>query len=345
MLWLWGEPMEETPSLELAEIAASTRPVCERAQGMLEGLRRVVPFDAAWLALADPMRRSYTSLAGKGLDKGTLQYLAGPQMAQDIEVTRTNRAGPPLSPSDLPYPASDLPTWAECLIPAGFHEALAVGLFDRAGCHIGFLTLLFRNRQPPPLDARRRLHELTPLLADGIDPIRSLAAAARVVQGATAGAVLYCDRPPRPLPGLDGDGLLADGSPVVAIARSCLESGRVFASFLWPLGGPHAPEGHIRVTVLAGTEMPATRTLGTVVLSPVTELRGLTPRELEVLGLLVAGYSNQRIADALVVAGRTVATHIEHILTKLGTTTRTHAAVQAERKGLYVPLRHSLELV
>jgi DNA-binding CsgD family transcriptional regulator len=185
---------------------------------------------------------------------------------------------------------------------------------------------------------RHRLHQLTPVLAHGIDPSRSLAAAARVVRGSTAGAVLCCGHGTQPLPGLDGDALLAEGSPVVAIARSCIDDGQVYTSFLWPRGGRHAPDGHIRVTVLASPGEAVARLLGAVVLSPVTELRGLTPRELEVLGLLIDGCSNQQIAHALVVAPRTVAAHLEHILAKLDAPSRTLAAVRAEREGLYVPL-------
>src|SRR4051812_42292033 len=108
--------MEQTRSLDLAEIAEiadSTSSLSERTQEMLEKLRRLVPFDAAWLALADPMSSSYTSLASTDLDERTLQYLSGPKMARDIEVTHTQRDRPPLSPSDLPYPAAELPTWAE----------------------------------------------------------------------------------------------------------------------------------------------------------------------------------------------------------------------------------------
>jgi DNA-binding NarL/FixJ family response regulator len=74
-----------------------------------------------------------------------------------------------------------------------------------------------------------------------------------------------------------------------------------------------------------------------VLLSPAGDLRGLTPRELEVLGLVVDGCSNQQIARALVVAPRTVAAHLEHILVKLHASSRTLAAVRAERQGLYVP--------
>ena len=55
------------------------------------------------------------------------------------------------------------------------------------------------------------------------------------------------------------------------------------------------------------------------------------------LGLLVEGCSNQEIARTLVVTPRTVATHLEHVLTKLAAPTRTRAAVRAERDGLDVP--------
>ncbi|WP_409330267.1 helix-turn-helix transcriptional regulator [Trujillonella humicola] len=329
--------MTQMPLLELAEIAASTGPLLDRSQDMLEALRRIVPFDAAWLALADPMGSSYTTIASTAFGESTLRYLNGPAMAHDIEVTHTDPARPPLSPSDLPYPAADLPTWAECFIPAGFHEALGVALFGEGQRHVGHLALLFGSKEPPPLAMRRRLHYLTPILARGSDPFRSPAAAAQMVRGATAGAVLCREGATRPLPGLDGDALLTAGSPVVTLAHSCLDDGHVYGSFLWPRGGRHAPDGHVRVTVLAGTDEAPASVLGTVVLSPVADLRGLTPRELEVLGLLVDGCSNQQIARALVVTPRTVAAHLEHILAKLDAPTRTLAAVRAEREGLYVP--------
>src|SRR4051812_45512984 len=104
--------MAQTSSMELAEIADSTGPLPGRARDMLESLRGLVPFDAAWLALAEPLSSNFTSLASTDLEYGVLQYLNGPRMARDIEVTHTDAGRPPLSPSDLPYPAADLPTWA-----------------------------------------------------------------------------------------------------------------------------------------------------------------------------------------------------------------------------------------
>jgi DNA-binding CsgD family transcriptional regulator len=323
--------------LLLAETAASAATTDARARAMLEVLRRIVPFDGAWLALADPLSRSYHSLASVGLDVATEEFLSGPLMARDIEATGTDRARPPLSPSDLPYPADELQTWAECLMPAGIHEALAVALFAPTGRHVGFLALLSGTHEPPTAESRRRVAEVAPALAHGIDPMRSLVTLARMVRGATAGVVLRRDGRIEPLTGLDGDPLLAVGSRVLTTASGRLADGQVFSSFLWPLGGRHAPGGHARVTVVAAPDDGPTVLAGVVLLSPVPDLHGLTPRELEVLGLMVEGGSNHEIARVLVVAPRTVAAHIEHVLVKMNAPTRTLAAVRAEREGLYVP--------
>jgi LuxR family maltose regulon positive regulatory protein len=60
----------------------------------------------------------------------------------------------------------------------------------------------------------------------------------------------------------------------------------------------------------------------------------LTDRELEVLRLLAAGRSNQRIAHDLVVALDTVKKHVTHILGKLGAANRTEAVARARELGL-----------
>jgi non-specific serine/threonine protein kinase len=62
--------------------------------------------------------------------------------------------------------------------------------------------------------------------------------------------------------------------------------------------------------------------------------QGLTPREREVLRLMVEGRSNPEIADALFISPRTAETHVTHILAKLGVTSRAEAAAHAVRVGL-----------
>lgn len=93
----------------------------------------------------------------------------------------------------------------------------------------------------------------------------------------------------------------------------------------------------MRVTVLKAPDDSPPWVSALILLSPAGDVRGLTPRELEVMGLLVEGCSNDEIARHFVLAQRTVAAHLEHILRKLDAPTRTLAAVRAEREGLYVP--------
>ena len=59
--------------------------------------------------------------------------------------------------------------------------------------------------------------------------------------------------------------------------------------------------------------------------------RQLTPRELEVLGLLVEGMSSKDIAGTLSISTNTVRTHIENILTKLQVRSRLEAVAFAVR--------------
>jgi ATP/maltotriose-dependent transcriptional regulator MalT len=61
---------------------------------------------------------------------------------------------------------------------------------------------------------------------------------------------------------------------------------------------------------------------------------GLTQREAEVVRLLARRLSNPEIAEALFVSPRTVQTHVEHILAKLGVSNRREAAEAATRLGL-----------
>jgi HD-GYP domain-containing protein (c-di-GMP phosphodiesterase class II) len=61
---------------------------------------------------------------------------------------------------------------------------------------------------------------------------------------------------------------------------------------------------------------------------------GLTPREVEVLVLLAHGGSNKEIATRLVVSPKTIGTHIEHIYSKIGCSTRVGASLYAMQHGL-----------
>ena len=60
----------------------------------------------------------------------------------------------------------------------------------------------------------------------------------------------------------------------------------------------------------------------------------LTTRERDVLRLLAQGKTNREIATELFVSVGTVKIHVEHIISKLGVSDRTQAAVRAVELGL-----------
>ena len=74
---------------------------------------------------------------------------------------------------------------------------------------------------------------------------------------------------------------------------------------------------------------PASETLNRVV-----QIGNLTPRQLQVVGLLGRGFKNRQIAESLVITERAAAAHVERIMDKLGVGSRTEIAVWAAEHGL-----------
>jgi DNA-binding CsgD family transcriptional regulator len=97
---------------------------------------------------------------------------------------------------------------------------------------------------------------------------------------------------------------------------------------IWTVGSRYSIEELIAETIAAGTPESSGSQQRT---SPHPLL---TRREQEVLNLVVAGMTDQQIADELYVSYRTVTTHVTNILNKLGASSRTEAAAIAVREGM-----------
>ncbi len=63
-------------------------------------------------------------------------------------------------------------------------------------------------------------------------------------------------------------------------------------------------------------------------------LSDLTPREMEILQLVLAGRTNKAIAAEVFISEKTVEFHLDHIYTKIGLRTRILAGVWALQHGM-----------
>jgi DNA-binding CsgD family transcriptional regulator len=319
---------------EVAGIAGTPGGMSERADALLAVVGKVVPFDAGWIALLPPGRRIHVPLSRRGYDDRVRSYLDSPDVLADIELTGMHRSSRPVRGPDSPVPLSEVPGWAEYLEPAGFREGLSVGLFGPDGRYLGVLAVHTCTAVPATQEAYNLVGLLAGQIATAVDPLRSIATIAGIVHSATAGIVLTPAGTVLPLPGLPDHVLLARGSDVLEVAAAGLAEGSVHTSFLAQLPGAGA---HVRITVLAAPPDVQFFAAAVVLISPPGELYGLSPRELQVLGVLVTGASNQQMAAALGITGRTIAVHVEHARTKLAASSRTAAASRALRLGLFVP--------
>ncbi|MGS0684625.1 hypothetical protein ACVBEQ_05655 [Nakamurella sp. GG22] len=322
---------------ELAEVAASSATIHERAGEILAQLGRIVAFDVGWLAVRDPELRRHVPLATTGDAAPLRDYFGRPEADAEVEALGLNRLRPPILASEIPGPLSEVRAWGEHLLPAGLRQGLAVGLFTSGGRHIGFLGLLSADRAHPSHAERNVVAVCTTVIADGLDRTREIAETARAIQSAVAGVVLTRGGDVLPLPGLPDDGMLAPGSPILLVAADELARGGPHASFLVP--APSNDEVQlIRVTALDFTRPELDNLTAAVLLCPAGDLHGLRVLDLRVLGLLVDGITDiPTMGQALHVAGRAVSDSLDRSMAALGSDDLTSATLRGLRSGLRIP--------
>jgi DNA-binding CsgD family transcriptional regulator len=247
-------------------------------------------------------------------------------------LRRRNR---PLCLRDLPVPAAEIPSWAEHWWPAGYREGIGVPLGARDGRHLGVMTMYTDSPAHPSDAARDVIRAVAPMISAAIDPMNTMVGLAALVGDARAGGVVGRGGLVHRLPGMPLHPRLTENSRVVLTALANLTDRRTQAAFLCP--DPHGRDDYARVTAIACPPSTANHFTALILISPTGDLLGLTRRELEVLGFVIDGRTNQHIAHALFITERTVAAHLEHIRAKLGAPTRTVAAVRSLDLALYIP--------
>lgn len=74
---------------------------------------------------------------------------------------------------------------------------------------------------------------------------------------------------------------------------------------------------------------------------PMKTLSDLTSRELEILQLVLVGYTNKAIAAEIFISEKTVEFHLEKIYTKIGVRTRLMAGIWALQQGILLETRET----
>jgi LuxR family maltose regulon positive regulatory protein len=203
--------------------------------------------------------------------------------------------------------------------------------WPREGEYLVLARLLLAQQQPDrALRLLAWLHDqaMAQERADSLIEVRALQALARAARGDQTGALTTLGEA-LALAAPEGyvRVFVDEGTPMARLLGSfaaAQRSGRVALPaavaprYLDRLALAFQPRG-ARPT--PGTTRPAGEVAG--LLAPLSE------RELQVLGLLAAGRSNQQIADELVVVLDTVKRHVGHILDKLGAANRTQAVARA----------------
>jgi two-component system NarL family response regulator len=168
---------------------------------------------------------------------------------------------------------------------------------------------------------------------------------AEAVNGEQAVAMYRTERPDVTL--MDMWMPVMDGFEAVAAIRGEFPEARIIA--LSTFGG----DEDIRRALLAGAQAYLTKDvlhdeligaiqavhagkpyLSASVVAALVPHPELTGREIEVLRLIVHGFSNKRIASDLRIADDTAKNHVKNILKKLGVDDRTQAATAAIQRGI-----------
>lgn len=313
---------------EIGMLVREPDPVQARQETM-RLLNEVLDGDAASLVAVDPFGGEHRQIAGLGYAAETARSLA-------VDFARTPWFDDVLN-SDLPPSISEEPSqsfrrgwfYEEYVEPAGFRDGMT-GALRRDGRYVGLVHLSTGRAGAFDTRVRRLLASVMPALAAMADVTGQAVQA--VGMGSLDRAALVSGDRVVPVPGRNRPQVLEDGAfrEVVAEFR---ESGGRRLHILWPLDrmwhrvGLLSPEPSVR---LRGAVLVHTR--------PAEVPYGLTGREVEVLTRLAMGMTNDVIAQQFFLSPRTVHKHVEHILQKTRTSSRTEAAALAVRESILYPV-------
>ena len=293
---------------------------------ILAQLERVVHQDAAALLAWDPLAGKHIVLGNSAYDEATLDGL-GERYVQTDPHRRMLEQRRPLRITDLPYDYRKTDLYQEVLRPAGFADGMSSCLFAVDGGYAGMLHLSAGSRTA---FAARHVHMISALTATlgQLCNLRRLRPSPLLAGEFSRASLLDHTGKARSVDQYEPASCLEDPD-FSRFAERLLNYPSRAVSGVWP-----SHPNWLAVTIEPVQDpLFEDRTALLVIESPWVAPYELSGRELDVLNGLAQGASNQRIASERSISVRTVTTHVERILVKLGQESRAGAAAKATREG------------
>lgn len=280
------------------------------AAAVVEALASIVPADCLALSSWDPAGRRHRTLASSY--PGTATSYFDDEWHRDplFQVPRLRRE--PVRICDLDISQRHGAVFDRVIDPAGFRDGVTQCLYAADGRYVGMVNANSLTNQSLDDDVVNLMDLLAADLAAAIDPVTTPPAlTARLADGDAEGFLVAVDGTVTPLSPGANPALLSTQTP----------------SVVGP--GHHLQEGTTLLLVgqiLFAVDLARWGDQTLVLHRQITPPAALTVRELHVLAMLADGHSNKQIGQRCGISDRTVATHVEHILLKIGARTRAEAA-------------------
>jgi DNA-binding CsgD family transcriptional regulator len=309
----------------VGQLAADAGPMTRRAERALDAIAEFVRYDAAALSTWDPVARVHRHVAAFGVPSDVLDYCASHRLLADRGYRFVRSRQVAHRRCDVPG-ASENELIVSVLVPAGFHEGVTACLFQH-GRYVGVLNLALHGERPAAEHSMTLLSIVEAALARLVDVAQSLHTVLSGLDPSMAAVIVHADGQCEVLPDRPYCRALEPGSGLIAAARRRAPREPGAHAFLW-----HGDGTLRRVLVMRFGRSRRGDSCLLVAAEPTSA--PLSLRELQVLAALADGHANPVIGDRLCISHHTVARHVEHILEKLGVSSRVEAAACAVREGL-----------
>lgn len=317
--------MEAALAISLAAGEGRAVSIEQQAFEVLAEFRRLVPWSGIEFAVWDTARGVHRTLVQIDYPVEVLDHLNGHTFVNDICWSELHRDHRTLSWKDMAFDPAASEFYSNVLVPNGLVEGMYTPVMSSDGRYRGMLTLNTDSWAFPTPEAKAVTDHLVPALTRLTE---------RLAGPVGSGARLIGEQIAVVDELLSFSAELKSGADVpehvqVAVGKMVMSGERVARFLVWPEGEPQPTHVSLSLGSAGGEKM-------LVVWQEAAPPHALTRRQLDVVAAVADGLSNQEIARRLQISPRTVTTHIENILVRLGLPGRSAVVRMALARGLYL---------